>query len=142
MVVHLDLVRPVITDRILTLICAFSVAGICFATAGTVSPPPPDVTRLVVHAPPPEYPEGAVQRGTAGTGVYLLRVQIKSGVVTQVIVGHTAGHRPLDAAAIKALSTWRFKPGAVLYRKITSVPLSPPQTNQETLVKVPVTFGP
>ncbi len=130
------------THRILTLIIASSAVSISLAAAGTVSPPPPNVTRLVVHAPRPEYPERAVQRGTAGTGVYLLRVQIKSGAVTQVIVGQSAGHGPLDAAAIKALRTWRFKPGAVPYRKITSVPLSPPQTNQETLVKVPVTFGP
>jgi protein TonB len=130
------------THRILTLIIASSAVSTSLAAAGTVSPPPPNVTRLVVHAPPPEYPDGAVQRGTAGTGVYLLRVQIKSGTVTQVIVGQSAGHGSLDAAAIKALRTWRFKPGAVPYRKITSVPLSPPQTNQETLVKVPVTFGP
>jgi protein TonB len=130
------------TPRILTLIIASTAVSISLAAAGTVSPPPPNVTRLVVHAPSPEYPEGAVQRGTAGTGVYLLRVQIKSGAVTQVIVGQSAGHGPLDAAAIKALRTWRFKPGAVPYRKITSVPLSPPQINQETLVKVPVAFGP
>jgi TonB family protein len=130
------------THRILTLIIASGAVSISLAAAGTVSPPPPNVTRLVVHAPPPEYPEGAVQRATAGTGVYLLRVQIKSGAVTQVIVGQSAGHGPLDVAAIKALRTWRFKPGAVPYRKITSIPLSPPQSNQETLVKVPVTFAP
>jgi TonB family protein len=130
------------THRILMRICAFSVASISLATASTVSPPPPDVTRLAVHSPLPQYPEGAVPRGAAGTGVYLLRVQIKSGAVTQVIVGQSAGHGPLDAAAIKALRIWRFKPGAVPYRKIISVRLSPPQTNQETLVKVPVTFAP
>jgi TonB family protein len=126
--------------RILTLIVAFSMASISLATTGTVSSPPPDVIRLVVYAPLPEYPTW-IHRGTAGTGVYLLRVQIKSGAVTQVIVGQSAGHGALDAAAIKALRTWRFKPGAVPYRKITSVPLSPPQTNQETLVRVPMTFG-
>jgi protein TonB len=131
-----------ITYRILTLIIVSGIVSVSLAAAGTVSPPPPDVTRLVVHAPRPEYPERAVQRGTAGTGVYLLRVQLKSGAVTQVIVGQSAGHGSLDAAAVKALRTWRFKPGAVPYRKITSVPLSPPQTQQETLVKVPVTFGP
>ena len=130
------------THRILALIIASSAVSISLVAAGTVSPLPQNVTRLVVHAPLPEYPEGAVQRGTAGTGVYLLRVQIKSGAVTQVIVGQSAGHGPLDAAAIKALRRWRFKPGAVPYRKITSITLSPPQTNQETLVKVPVTFGP
>jgi TonB family protein len=140
-VAHLVLVRPIYTLRRF-LIVVFLVTGPFIVAAATVSPPPPDVTRLVVHAPRPEYPERAVQRGAVGTGVYLLRVQIKSGVVTQVIVGRSAGHGPLDAAAVKTLRTWRFKPGAVPYRKITSIPLSPPQTKNETLVKVPVTFGP
>jgi periplasmic protein TonB len=126
--------------RILMLVLGFITAAGCFGATGTVSPPPPDVTRLVVHAPPPEYPAAALQRHGAGTGIYLLRVQIKSGAVTQVLVGRSAGDRSLDAAAVKALLTWRFKPGAVPYRKITSVPLSPPQTEQETLVKLPVIF--
>src|SRR4029077_5186176 len=52
-------VRPMTTHRILTLIIASSVVSISLAAAGTVLPPPPNVTRLVVHAPPPEYPEGA-----------------------------------------------------------------------------------
>jgi TonB family protein len=130
------------TSRIFRLVFASGVVGVSLAAGGTVSPPPPDVTRLVVYAPRPEYPDRAVQRGTSGTGVYLLRVQITSGLVTQVVVGQSAGHGPLDAAAVKTLRTWRFKPGAVPYRKITSIQLSPPQTERETLVKVPVTFGP
>ena len=48
----------------------------------------------------------------------------------------------LDAAAVQTLLQWRFKPGAVPYRKITSVQMSPPQTKEETLIKVPVTFIP
>ena len=127
--------------RILTLIVASFATGASFAATGTVSSPPPDVTRLVVYAPRPEYPADAIQRGRSGTGIYLMRVQIKSGAVTQVFVGRSAGDRSLDAAAVKALLTWRFKPGAVPYRKITSVPLSPPQTEKETLVKLPMTFA-
>ena len=55
-------------------------------------------------------------------------------------MGRSAGDTALDKSAIKALRTWRFKPGMVPYRKISSVPMSPPQTKQEALVKVPVTF--
>jgi TonB family protein len=110
------------------------------AATGTVSPPPPDVTRLVVHAPAPAYPADVVHYHAADVGIYLLRVQIKSGAVTQVLIGRSAGDRAFDAAAVKTLLTWRFKPGAVPYRKITSIHMAPPQTDRETLVKVPVTF--
>ena len=110
------------------------------AASGIVSRPPPDVTRLVVHAPRPEYPADAIQHHAMGTGVFLLRVQIKSGRVTQVIVGVSTGSRSLDASAVKAMLQWQFRPGWVPYRKITSVRMTPPQTEEETLVKVPVTF--
>ena len=128
------------TYLMLILIVAPSFTNTSFAATGTVSPPPPDVTRLVVHAPAPEYPANSVRYHSADTGIYLLRVQIRSGAVTQVLVGRSAGYTAFDAAAVKALLKWRFKPGAVPYRKITSVPMSPPQNKQETLVKVPVTF--
>jgi len=128
------------THRFLILIAASSITVSALAATGTVSSPPPDVTRLVIHSPSPEYPADAIQRHSTGTGIYLLRVQIKSGVVTQVLVGRSAGDRSLDVAAVKALRQWRFKPGAAPYVKITSVRLSPPQTEQETLVKLPVIF--
>jgi TonB family protein len=123
----------------LILIVASGLANRSFA-AGTVSAPPPDVTRLLIHAPTPELPVNPARFRSAHTGIYLLRVQIRSGAVTQVLIGQSAGDTALDRPAVKALLTWRFKPGAVPYRKITSVPMSPPQTKQETLVKVPVTF--
>lgn len=103
---------------------------------------PPNVERLVVRAFSPDYPVEARRLRCGGTGIYLLRVQIKSGAVTQVLVGRSAGDSSLDRAAVKALLRWRFKPGAFPYRKITSVPLSPPQTEAETLVKLPMTFTP
>lgn len=63
-----------------------------------------------------------------------------SGRVTQVIVGRTTGAQLLEAAAINAFLRWRFKPGAVPYREIKSVRMSPPQTKEETLLKLPLTF--
>jgi hypothetical protein len=40
---------------------------------------------------------------TRGTGIFLMRVHIPSGRVTQVIVGRGTGHKMLDAAAVKTL---------------------------------------
>lgn len=129
--------------RLVPILILFVLCGVAdrSAAAGRVLPPRPDVTRLLVHAPTPELPVNPARFRDTHTGVYLLRVQIKSGVVTQVLIGQSAGDKALDKPAVKALLTWRFKPGAVPYRKITSVPMSPPQTKQETLVLVPVTFS-
>ena len=89
---------------------------------------------------PPTYPPDVVRYHTSDTGVYLLRGQIPSGRVTQVLVAQSAGDPAFDRAAARALITWRFKPGAVPYRKIRSVRMSPPQTEHETLARLPVTF--
>jgi TonB family protein len=110
------------------------------ARAAGVESPPPDVTRLLIHAPQPEYPPEARTRHIAGSGVFLLRVHIPSGRVTQVLIGRTTDSRALDAAAVKALLQWRFKPGAVPYREITRPRLSPPQTKKETLILLPMSF--
>src|SRR5712691_4685321 len=109
------------------IICfAASFAVITSFAAPTVSAPPPNVTGLVTHAPQPDYPADALQRHASGAGVFLLRTQITSGRVTQVVIGRTTGDRSLDNAAVKALSQWRFKPGALTHRKIRSVQLQPP----------------
>jgi TonB family protein len=124
----------------LRLISAAVVAGNTSCLAATASPPP-DVTKWIVSAPQPEPPLVAGRRHGRGTGIFLLRTQIKTGRVTQVIVGRSIGDTTLDAAAVKALSRWRFKPGALPYRKIKSVRLEPPLTTEEALIKVPVTFA-
>ena len=110
-----------------------------FAAPATVSPPQ-SAERLVVHRPMPAYPAEARARGLTGAGMFLLRVHIPSGRVTQVLVSRTTGARVLDNAAIAALKRWRFKPGAAPYVAIRSIRLSPPQTTEETLIKLPVRF--
>jgi protein TonB len=127
------------TYRVITLLVSCLIATASLAATGRVSAPL-SVARLAVYTPPPEYPADAIKRRIIGSGVFLLRVDIPSGRVTQVIVGLTTRAPLLDAAAAKALRQWRFKPGAMPYRKITSVSMSPPQTREEALVKVPVTF--
>jgi TonB family protein len=124
------------------VIAAVVAASFIACTAfGTASWPPPNVTGLVAYAPKPEYPPFALKHGFHGTGIFLMRVHIASGRVTQVIVGLRTGSKMLDVAAVKTLQSWRFKPGTVPYRKITSVQMSPPQGIDETLVKVTISFG-
>jgi TonB family protein len=71
----------------------------------------------------------------------LLRVDIKSGLVKQVIVGHSTGSSALDAAAVKAFSRWRFKPGILPQHQLDSVHFKPPLVMGEAVVKMPVTFA-
>jgi TonB family protein len=128
------------THRIFASIIAYTIAVTSLPAAVSVSLPPD--AAVAIYAPRPKYPVEALQRRMAGTGIFLLRVHIPTGRVKQVIVGRTTGAPILDTAAVETLLQWRFKPGAVPYRKITSVRMSPPQTREETLIKVPVTFTP
>jgi TonB family protein len=112
-----------------------------FAAPFSVSAPS-NLGRLVLEAPRAEYPLEARRRLLAGRGVYVLRIHIPSGRVTQVVVGRSTGTRVLDEAAVKALLRWRFKPGAVPYTRTTPpFHISPPLTRDETLARVPMQFS-
>jgi protein TonB len=58
---------------------------------------------------PPVYPEIARQNGWAGT--VSLRLWIgASGSVERLEVATSSGHAALDAAAVEAVRSWRFRP--------------------------------
>ena len=91
-----------------------------------------------VFAPKPVKPFAA--RNVSGAGRFLLRIDIKKGAVKQVVIRQSTGDQRLDEAAVKALSTWRVKPGA-LHHEETSIPVSPPLSADQALVEIPVTFS-
>src|ERR1051325_2742690 len=128
----LGCIRPMCSRWVLAVIGACGIAAPALGRP-VIASSPPEVTRLAIYAPLPEYPDYLRRRHVGGTGVFLVRVQIKSGHVTQVLITQSAGAWALDRAAVTALRRWRFRPGAVPYRKITSLSLSPPQNNDETL---------
>src|SRR5437899_2624639 len=80
---------------------------------GSVAVSAPDVRARAAYAPPAEYPPEALQRRITGSGIFVLRVQLKTGSVTQVIVARSTGNALLDRAAAKALIRWRFKPDSL-----------------------------
>lgn len=118
----------------------FAASFLALAPAFARAMPRPDVTKLLLEGSDPEYPEEARKRQEHGTGAFLLRTDIRTGRVLQVIVGQTTGHPLLDEAALKALHKWRFKPGALVHRDITKPRLNPPVSKDQCLVMVPVTF--
>jgi TonB family protein len=100
----------------------------------------PEGKAVAIYAPHPTYPLGARYRRSSGAGIFLLRTTMSTGRVTQVIVARSTGDRFLDAAAVKALHEWQFKPESLSYWNNKSLMLNPPLTKQETLIKVPVRF--
>ena len=103
-------VRPMPISRIvvaLLLADALATHSLFAAEAVII---PPDVKKWVSHRVLPRYPVAARERGATGTGIFVTRVQIKTGRVKSVDVARTTGDSDLDAAAVTALRQWRFKP--------------------------------
>jgi TonB family protein len=72
---------------------------------------------------PPQYPYEARSRHIQGSGIFLLFINPKTGLVTKVRTLHSTGSPILDNAAISAFWFWGFKPNAGI-----------------TKLRVPVTF--
>jgi TonB family protein len=72
-----------------------------------------------ISAPDPEYPMKAKNLGYQGQGIYRLIVNQKTGVVDEVKVMKTTGHRELDASAVMTFfNNWKFKPGVLNHRDV------------------------
>jgi TonB family protein len=71
-----------------------------------------------VAAPNVEYPMKSKSLGYQGQGIYRLVVNKQTGVVSEVKVMKTTGHRELDASAVMTFFNWKFKPGALNHRDI------------------------
>jgi len=68
---------------------------------------------VVLHGNrPPEYPPEARRRGQSGRVV--LRVTIETdGTVSEAMIARSSGYEALDAAALRAVRTWKFTPAHV-----------------------------
>jgi TonB family protein len=95
---------------------------------------------VAIYAPQPKYPVGGGLWRPQGSGMFVMRVQIKSGRVKAVYVARSTGHAELDAAAVSALKKWRFKPDALPPIKKIRPHVNDPFAMEDSLVKEPVTF--
>ena len=129
-----------VLHRLFSVIVAYFIANVSCSAASARITTLQDATNVVIDAPKPEYPPEALLPHERGSGVFLLRANIPSGRVTQVIVARTTGYKSLDAAAAKALSKWRFKPGALIHHDIHKPRLNPPVSKEQCLILLPVTF--
>jgi TonB family protein len=98
-------------------------------------------TAMAIYAPAPKYPFLALIAHEEGVGIFVFRVDIKSGRVKNVIVAKSTGYKDLDAATVKALKQWKFKPEEVRSIKQIFPNSTDPLASEDGLVKVPVTFS-
>ena len=95
---------------------------------------------VAIYTPDPKYPFFALMRREEGSGIFVFRVDIKSGRVKQVVVAQSTGHQDLDSAAVKAFKQWRFKPGVLPPIKKILPQSKDPLASKDSLAKIPVTF--
>jgi protein TonB len=70
-----------------------------------------------IYAPQPEYPEGALRLGRAGSGVLIVNVR-DDGTVESVDVFKSTGYADLDHTGVATLRKWRFRPGTIKRAKV------------------------
>src|ERR1051326_7257549 len=75
---------------------------------------PPNCIKFVS----PEYPPSLAVSGVGGKGVFLLKVNTRTGEVDEVKVLQSCGYRSLNELAAKALLQWSFQPGTTTQLKV------------------------
>jgi len=89
------------------------------------------IAQCLKAAPKPYYSDFTAAHHFRGSGLFILRIRVKTGRVVEVRVAQSTSHPSLDAAAVRALSDWRFKPDC----------LKPTKGTDDALLKIPVTFA-
>ncbi len=70
------------------------------------------VSGSVLKEQRPDYPFEARKNRIQGSGVFVLNISQKMGHVESITIKKSTGHKILDACAMKAFITYRFKSGA------------------------------
>ena len=100
-----------------------------------------DQRQFAMHTPKPQYPAEAVAHYISASGIFVIRVHVKTGLVVSAWASQSTGSPLLDSAAIRAFSQWRFKPGALTPIGVVAPQLHEPFGKEDALLKVPITFA-
>jgi TonB family protein len=95
---------------------------------------------VAIYAPKPQYTQFAAVHHIEADGLFVMRVQIRSGLVKDVQVARSTGWAGLDAAAIRALKEWRSKPGSCPPIKVEQPWRKDAFATEDSFVKLPVHF--
>ena len=100
-----------------------------------------DWKKFAIYTPAPQYPAEAVARHITASGIFIIRVHVKTGLVVSAWAAQGTGSPLLDSAAIRALSQWRFKPGALTPIGVVAPELHESFGKEDALLLVPITFA-
>jgi TonB family protein len=100
-----------------------------------------DWKKFAIYTPKPQYPPEAVAHHISASGIFVIRVHVKTGLVVSAWASQSTGSALLDSAAIRAFSQWRFKPGALTPIGVVAPQLHEPFGKEDALLKVPITFA-
>ena len=99
-----------------------------------------EAAKSLEYAPKPDYPFEARTNHFAGSGIFIIRVHVKTGRVADVIVARSTGHAILDSAGVRTFRRWRFKPGALQPIGVITPSRHDPFGKEDALLKIPLTF--
>jgi hypothetical protein len=100
-----------------------------------------DWKKFAIYTPKPQYPAEAVARHITASGIFIIRVHVKTGLVVSAWASSQGtGSSLLDSAAIRAFSDWRFKPGALTPIGVVAPQLHYSFGKEDALLLVPITF--
>jgi TonB family protein len=131
--------KRVVLPIIITVIFAPFACGLSHEALFTIGK---EQQKYAIYTPKPHYPLKALADQISGSGVFVIRVHVKTGRVVGGWVSRSTGSALLDSAAKHALSRWRFQPG-----RLTPIGSIAPWRHdsfgkEDALLKVPITFVP
>jgi TonB family protein len=99
-----------------------------------------EAAKSLEYAPKPDYPFEARAQHLTGSGIFIIRVNVKTGRVAEVRIARSTGHAILDSAGVRAFRQWRFKPGALQPIGVIAPSRHDPFGKEDALLKIPLTF--
>ena len=116
-------------------ICVCALGSALSISASAAAPPVLVDERLIAEGKMdirPEYPAEAQAQRLTGSGVFVLHVDCRSGLVRSVEVQTSTGHKILDDASITVFRNLRFKPDGASRVKIPVTFTMPSETVRVT----------
>jgi outer membrane biosynthesis protein TonB len=98
---------------LLPIIHLFVVSSIYAASPNTA-----EWQRYVVSKPQVVFPAVLRRTGMQGRGIYLLSIDPKTGIVSEVKVIKSTGYQQLDALFVMNFFQWKFQPGTITSAQI------------------------
>jgi TonB family protein len=131
------LTRRVFLLFVLPLVCGQQLLALSSEQLAAIGA---QAAKSLQYGPKPDYPLEARALHLTGSGIFVIRVHVKTGRVAEVRVARSTGHAMLDSAGVRAFSQWRFKPGALQPIGVIAPSRHDPFGKEDALFKIPLTF--